>query len=75
MAGQDPAGLRFGPIRRPLLLADDMSDQLDPGANDRTLAQSVPGAKLTLYPGAGHGFLFQDANVFVASVGVSFVER
>jgi len=31
-------------------------------------AASVPGAKLLLYPGAGHAFLFQDAASFVPTV-------
>jgi pimeloyl-ACP methyl ester carboxylesterase len=68
MAGQDQAGPQFATVRLPLLVADGTLDQLDPNANDRTLADSVPGAKLVLYPGAGHAFLFQDMSSFLPAV-------
>jgi pimeloyl-ACP methyl ester carboxylesterase len=68
MAGDDPAGNQFHSVRRPLLVADGSEDALDPSANDRSLAHSVRGAKLILYPGAGHGFLFQDTASFVPAV-------
>jgi pimeloyl-ACP methyl ester carboxylesterase len=68
MAGKDQAGLRFGAVRLPLLVADGTLDELDPSANDRSLAGSLPGAKLILYPGAGHGFLFQDMTSFLPAV-------
>jgi pimeloyl-ACP methyl ester carboxylesterase len=32
--------------------------QVRPVANDYLLARSIPGARLVLYPDAGHGFLF-----------------
>jgi pimeloyl-ACP methyl ester carboxylesterase len=68
MAGKDPAGPRFDAVRVPLLVADGTLDALDPSANDRSLAHSVPGAKLILYPGTGHAFLFQDMTSFVPAV-------
>jgi pimeloyl-ACP methyl ester carboxylesterase len=68
LAGQDPAGRRLGDVRLPTLVADGTLDQLDPVANDRALARSVPGSTLILYPGAGHAFLFQDSVSFLASV-------
>ena len=68
LAGQDPAGRRLGTIRLPTLVADGTEDQLNPVANDRTLARSVPGTKLILYPGAGHAFLFQDMASFLPAV-------
>lgn len=68
VAGKDPAGLRFATIRLPLLVADGTLDRLDPSANDHSLAASVPGAKLVLYPGAAHGFLFQDMSSFLPAV-------
>jgi pimeloyl-ACP methyl ester carboxylesterase len=67
-AGKDQAGLRFGAVRLPLLVADGTLDELDPSANDRSLAGSVPGAKLILYPRAGHAFLFQDMASFLPAV-------
>ncbi len=68
IAGKDQAGVRFGQVRLPVLVADGTLDQLDPSANDRALAASVPGAKLLLYPGAGHAFLFQDMASFLPAV-------
>jgi pimeloyl-ACP methyl ester carboxylesterase len=68
MAGKDQAGLRFAQVRLPTLVADGTSDQLDPSANSRSLADSVPRATLLLYPGAGHAFLFQDAASFLPAV-------
>jgi pimeloyl-ACP methyl ester carboxylesterase len=68
MAGQDPAGRRLAGVRLPTLVADGTEDQLDPAANDRALARSVPGSTLILYPGAGHAFLFQDSASFLPAV-------
>jgi pimeloyl-ACP methyl ester carboxylesterase len=68
MAGEDQAGLRFAQVRLPTLVADGTSDQLDPSANARALAASVPRATLLLYPGAGHAFLFQDAASFLPAL-------
>jgi pimeloyl-ACP methyl ester carboxylesterase len=68
MAGRDQASLRFGKVRLPLLVADGTLDQLDPSANDRSLANGVQGGHLTLYPGAGHAFLFQDMASFLPVV-------
>jgi pimeloyl-ACP methyl ester carboxylesterase len=67
-AGQDPAGARAASITAPTLLADGTADQLDPAVNSRTLAGLIPGARLTLFPGAGHAFLFQDQAAFVTQV-------
>jgi len=68
MTGQDPAGRRLGAVRLPTLVADGTLDRLDPVANDRSLAARVPGAKLVLYPGVGHAFLFQDSSTFLPAV-------
>ncbi|MBC3841398.1 alpha/beta fold hydrolase [Streptacidiphilus sp. 4-A2] len=68
MAGQDPAGRRTGRLRVPTLVAGGTLDQLDPAANDLLLAQGVPGARLLLFPDAGHAFLFQDTATFVPAV-------
>lgn len=68
MAGQDAVGHRVDRIQAPTLVADGAEDQLDPAANDRLLHESVPGARLTLYPDAGHAFLFQDTAAFVPAV-------
>jgi pimeloyl-ACP methyl ester carboxylesterase len=68
IAGQDPAGRKLGEVSIPTLVADGTEDALDPVANARQLAASVPGARLLLYPGAGHAFLFQDLTSFLPAV-------
>jgi pimeloyl-ACP methyl ester carboxylesterase len=68
IAGHDPAGREIGDIRIPTLVADGTLDALDPVADDRQLAAGVPGAKLILYPGAGHAFLFQDSASFLPAL-------
>jgi pimeloyl-ACP methyl ester carboxylesterase len=68
LAGQDAAGHLAGDIRVPTLVAGGTQDQFIVAANARQLAGSVPGAKLLLFPDAGHGFLFQDAATFTRDV-------
>jgi pimeloyl-ACP methyl ester carboxylesterase len=68
LAGQDPAGPPTKDLRVPALVADGTVDALDPVANDRLLARTIRGARLVLYQGAGHGFLFQDSASFVRRV-------
>jgi pimeloyl-ACP methyl ester carboxylesterase len=68
LAGQDPAGHLAGDIRVPTLVAGGIQDQFIVVANARQLAGSVPGAKLLLFPDAGHSFLFQDAATFTRDV-------
>jgi pimeloyl-ACP methyl ester carboxylesterase len=63
--GADASGRRVGSIRVPTLVADGTVDALDPAANARLLAAAIPRAQMVLYPGAGHGFLFQDAASFI----------
>jgi pimeloyl-ACP methyl ester carboxylesterase len=66
--GNDAAGHKTGTISAPTLIADGTDDQLDPVANDRILARLIPGARLVLYPDAGHGFLFQEGTSFASLV-------
>jgi pimeloyl-ACP methyl ester carboxylesterase len=65
LKGNDPSGHLVGAIRVPALVADGTIDALDPTANDRMLSAAIPRAQLVLYPGAGHGFMFQDAASFI----------
>ena len=51
--GSDAAGRQTARISAPTLIADGTSDQLDPVANDRTLARIIPGATLVLTPTPG----------------------
>jgi pimeloyl-ACP methyl ester carboxylesterase len=66
--GSDPAGRLAGTITVPTLIADGTADRLDPLANSHALADLIPGARLMLYPDAGHAFLFQDQTAFIALV-------
>jgi pimeloyl-ACP methyl ester carboxylesterase len=70
--GTDPAGQRTAAISAPTLIADGAVDRLDPVVNDYALARLISGARLTLYPDAGHAFLFQDEKAFVPVI-VSFL--
>jgi pimeloyl-ACP methyl ester carboxylesterase len=65
LGGTDPAGQKTATISAPTLVADGTTDRLDPVANDYALAQLIRGARLKLYPDAGHAFLFQDEKAFV----------
>ena len=66
--GTDAAGGRTPMIAAPTLVADGTLDLLDPIANSHTLARLIPGAKLSLYPDAGHAFLFQDQAKFLPMI-------
>jgi pimeloyl-ACP methyl ester carboxylesterase len=66
--GNDSAGHQIARISVPTLIADGADDQLDPAANDHILARLIPGARLVLYPDAGHAFLFQDWTRFASLV-------
>jgi pimeloyl-ACP methyl ester carboxylesterase len=68
IAGDEPAGHRLGRIRVPTLVADGTQDAFDPVPNAVLLARGIRGARLVLYPDAGHAFLFQDAPSFLPLV-------
>ena len=59
---------RLGDIGVPTQVICGEEDILIPAENSRIIAGAVPGALLTEYPGAGHGFLFQCRDEFVADV-------
>ncbi|MGH3732475.1 MAG: alpha/beta fold hydrolase [Acidimicrobiales bacterium] len=58
--GKDPVGERISTIAIPVLITDGSLDKTDATVNDRSLAQMIKGAEISLYPDAGHAFLFQD---------------
>jgi pimeloyl-ACP methyl ester carboxylesterase len=66
--GTDAAGREIARISVPTLIADGTDDQLDPVANDHTLARLIPSSRLVLYPDAGHGFLFQEGTRFASLI-------
>ena len=67
-AATTQAGQKTATISVPTLIADGTIDQLGPAANDYALAQLIGGARLKLYPDAGHVFLFQDEKAFVPPI-------
>lgn len=56
----------LGAITQPTFVANGDDDLMVPTANTVDLAHRIPGAKLTIYPDAGHGGIFQHHQVFVA---------
>jgi pimeloyl-ACP methyl ester carboxylesterase len=66
--GTDPAGRKAATIKVPTLIADGAGDRLDASANSQILAKLVSGARLRLYPDAGHAFLFQDQTTFIPTI-------
>jgi pimeloyl-ACP methyl ester carboxylesterase len=64
--GKERAG--HGRVGMPTLIGDGADDVVTPPANAHKLAQAITGAKVVIYPDAGHGFLFQDANAWAARV-------
>ncbi|KJK46326.1 alpha/beta hydrolase [Lentzea aerocolonigenes] len=52
-------------IRLPVLVANGESDRMVPSSNSTDLARRLPDARLTLYPDAGHGGIFQFHAEFV----------
>jgi pimeloyl-ACP methyl ester carboxylesterase len=53
-------------IRQPVLVANGDQDRMVPSGNSTDLARRLPNARLTLYPDAGHGGIFQYHAEFVA---------
>jgi pimeloyl-ACP methyl ester carboxylesterase len=68
LGGKERAGLDIDQISAPTLVADGLSDELVPAANDRELAQVIAPAKLVLYRDSGHAFLFQYQGEFVPRI-------
>jgi pimeloyl-ACP methyl ester carboxylesterase len=65
----DPSKLnRLAGITQPVLVANGDNDRMIPTSNSYVLADKLPDAKLTIYPDAGHGFLFQYPTEFAAEV-------
>jgi pimeloyl-ACP methyl ester carboxylesterase len=65
---------RLASIQQPVLVANGDNDEMVPTQNTYLLAEHLPNAKLSIYPDAGHGFLFQypvefgtEVNAFLGS--------
>jgi pimeloyl-ACP methyl ester carboxylesterase len=59
---------RLAGITQPVLVANGEHDRMVPTPNSHLLADRLPDARLTIYPDAGHGFLFQYPAEFAAEV-------
>jgi pimeloyl-ACP methyl ester carboxylesterase len=61
-------------VKQPVLVADGEADVVMPTTNSRALAQSLPRARLVIYPDSAHGFLFQYPDAFAKDVA-AFLRR
>lgn len=59
---------RLKSVRQPTLVANGDRDLAFPVFDSVLLAREIPGARLLIFPDAGHGFLFQYSNDFAAHV-------
>ncbi|MGI5507270.1 alpha/beta fold hydrolase [Lentzea sp. CA-135723] len=55
-------------VRQPVLVVNGDNDVMLPTLSSFTLAQHLPNARLSIYPDAGHGALFQHHELFVEQV-------
>lgn len=61
---------RLQELNMPVFIANGDNDLLIPTQNSIELAKLLPNAHLHIYPNAGHGFLFQYAELFAAHVNL-----
>ncbi|MBE3015118.1 alpha/beta hydrolase [Microbispora sp. NEAU-D428] len=61
---------RLAGITQPTLVANGDHDVMVPTSNSALLVEHLPNARLSLYPGAGHGFLFQCPAEFADEVNL-----
>ena len=67
-SGTETAGQQNTSIAVPTLIADGAADLLTPATNASALATIISGAQQDIYPDAGHAFLFQVQDQFLARV-------
>jgi pimeloyl-ACP methyl ester carboxylesterase len=59
---------RLPSLRRPVFITDGAKDIVVPTVNAHRLARRIPGARLRIFPDAGHAFLIQDHDRFARAV-------
>ncbi|MFC4211619.1 alpha/beta fold hydrolase [Pedobacter lithocola] len=65
-AQPDPDSLsRINKIGQPVLIVNGSNDTMVPTINSYIMFQNIPNARLSLYPDAGHGSIFQYPDLFV----------
>lgn len=81
VAAEDPwlrsdANLRQLPsITAPTLVIDGSRDLITPKANSLVIASRIPGARMLLFPAAGHSFIFQAPEEVTAAVNRFLTRR
>ncbi|MER7812267.1 alpha/beta hydrolase [Streptomyces sp900116325] len=70
----DAAYSELGRLTLPVLVANGHDDVMIPTVNSFVMSQLLPNAELVIYPGSGHGFLFQYAEIF-ARTSNEFLDR
>ncbi|MFZ1128037.1 alpha/beta fold hydrolase [Methanoregula sp.] len=65
---------RLGEIRSRTLVITGDEDAVVPCENSRQLAGKIPGAELVVFPGAGHGLMYQCPDRF-GETAIGFLER
>ena len=64
--GQAPSSIEaLKQVRNPVLIANGDEDVIVSTANSVALFEALPNAKLSIFPDAGHGGIFQYADAFV----------
>ncbi len=61
---------RLGELEMPVLVINGDNDVLIPTSRSWELAKKIPSAQLIIYPKAGHGFLYQEAELVAAHVNM-----
>ncbi|OLT16479.1 alpha/beta hydrolase [Pseudonocardia sp. CNS-139] len=65
----DPSrSARLAALRQPALVANGDHDIVLPTDNTRLLGELLPNARVSIYPNAGHGFLFQYPAEYAAEI-------
>ena len=59
---------RLAELKMPVLVLNGDNDVLIPSSRSWEMAQMIPGAQLVIYPHAGHGFLYQYAELVARHV-------
>ncbi|MDO9368446.1 MAG: alpha/beta hydrolase [Sphingopyxis sp.] len=70
----DDGGAMLRSIGQPALVVHGSDDTMFPSINAYSMFKAMPDAQLILYPDAGHGALFQYADIFAAHARL-FLER
>jgi len=63
---------RLGALQVPTLVLTGDADRVVPAENSRRLAEAIPGARLVVFPGAGHGFPFERLEETAAALETFF---